>query len=119
MENLSVQLSASESIFAGAVDSVLLFREHAAKAGIEIVPNRVPNDGYWSDIWMKEPWCAAYWSGRPTEDWMFSAGYAADASWNDTFWKHDRFNELLLAARAELDTNKRARHVLGNAADCQ
>ena len=107
MENLSVQLSASESIFAGAVDSVLLFREHAAKAGIEIVPNRVPNDGYWSDIWTKEPWCAAYWSGRPTEDWMFSAGYAADASWNDTFWKHDRFNELLLAARAELDTNKR------------
>ena len=38
---------------------------------------------------------------------MFSVAYAADAKWNDTYWKHDRFNELLLSARAELDENKR------------
>ncbi len=53
------------------------------------------------------PWSAVYWGGRPTEDWMFSTAYSADASWNDTFWKHDRFNQLLLAARAELDEAKR------------
>ena len=28
-------------------------------------------------------------------------------AWNDTHWKHDRFNELLVAARAELDDAKR------------
>lgn len=38
---------------------------------------------------------------------MFTTTYAADAPWNDSKWKHDRFNKLLLAARAELDTNKR------------
>ena len=38
---------------------------------------------------------------------MFTTAYAAGADWNDTFWKHDRFNELLLAARAELDSDKR------------
>ena len=38
MENLKVELSASEGIFNGALDSVLLYREQAAKAGIEIVP---------------------------------------------------------------------------------
>ena len=38
---------------------------------------------------------------------MFTTAYAADASWNDTFWKNDRFNELLIQARAELDTAKR------------
>ena len=27
--------------------------------------------------------------------------------WNDTFWDNKRFNELLLKARAELDTTKR------------
>ena len=32
---------------------------------------------------------------------------AADASWNDSFWKHDRFNELLLKGRSELDQKKR------------
>ena len=37
---------------------------------------------------------------------MFSQVYAADANWNDTFWKHERFNELLLMGRAELDTTK-------------
>ena len=56
---------------------------------------------------MKKPWCACYWSGRPTENWIFSQIYAADASWNDTNWKHDRFNELLIQARSELDSGKR------------
>jgi len=40
-------------------------------------------------------------------DWMFSVGYAAEAAWNDTHWKHDRFNKLLLEARGELDDAKR------------
>lgn len=107
MENLKVTLSSSKAIWNGAIDAVTLYREHAAKAGIDITINQVPNDGYWSNIWMTDPWCASYWSGRPTEDWMFSQGYADDSSWNETFWKNDRFNMLLKAARAELDDAKR------------
>jgi peptide/nickel transport system substrate-binding protein len=38
---------------------------------------------------------------------MFSIAFAADAGWNDTFWKHERFNKLLKEARAELDNKKR------------
>lgn len=38
---------------------------------------------------------------------MFSTAYEAGASWNDTFWVHDRFNQLLHEARAELDDAKR------------
>ncbi len=38
---------------------------------------------------------------------MFSIAYAEGANWNDTFWKHDRFNKLLLQARAELNESKR------------
>ena len=48
-----------------------------------------------------------YWGGRATPDWMFSTAYAADANWNDTQWKHERFNKLLVEARAELDEKKR------------
>jgi len=107
LSSLDVELSASEAIWNGAVDAAVLYREHAAKAGINLTANRVPNDGYWSNVWMKHPWCASYWSGRPTEDWMFSQGYAATSSWNETFWQNDRFNMLLKAARAELDQNKR------------
>ena len=56
---------------------------------------------------MKKPWSMCYWSGRATADWMFSTAYAADAAWNDTFWKHERFNKLLKEARAELNESKR------------
>jgi len=38
---------------------------------------------------------------------MFSTAYAADAKWNDSHWKHDRFNKLLIEARSELDSSKR------------
>ncbi len=51
---------------------------------------------------------AVVWSGRPTPDLMFTTAYAADAAWNETFWKNAKFNELLVAARSELDQAKRA-----------
>ena len=107
MENLTVDLSAADAAFPGAVDAAVLYKEHAAAAGIEINVVREPNDGYWSNVWMNKPWCAVYWGGRPTEDWMFSTAYAAGASWNDSFWDHERFNDLLVQARAELDEAKR------------
>lgn len=107
MENLKVSLSAANTAFEGAVDAAVLYKEHAAKAGININVIREPNDGYWSSVWMKKPWSMSYWGGRPTEDWMFTVGYAAGGSWNESFWSNDRFMELLVAARAELDSGKR------------
>ena len=103
MEGLSIDLSAADAAFAGAVDAAVLYKEHAAAAGININVVREPDDGYWSNVWMVKPYCAVYWGGRPTEDWMFSVAYAADAAWNDSFWNHDMFNQLLVAARSELD----------------
>ncbi len=105
--SLTVKLHAAEAAFAGATDAAILAREHAAKAGIKIEVVRAPNDGYWSNIWTKVGWCMCYWGGRPTEDWMFTTAYAADAAWNDAHWKHDRFNKLLKEGRAELDPKKR------------
>ena len=101
------ELHASEEAFPGAVSGVTLYKEHAAKAGINIKPVRVPSDGYYVNTWRNKPWCSSYWYGRPTEDMMFSTAYAAGAPWNETFWNHDRFNELLKAGRAELDEAKR------------
>jgi len=107
LSELKVELSATNGLFEGALDSAVLFQEHAKAAGIDIVPKNVPSDGYWSDVWMKHPWAASYWSGRPTADWMFSQGYSDESSWNETYWKNPRFNELLKSARAEQDVAKR------------
>ena len=107
MDSLKIQFHAANTGFTGAVDAGQLMRESARPAGIDVEVVREPDDGYWSNVWMQKPFVACYWSGRPTENWIFSQIYAADASWNDTFWKHDRFNDLLLQGRAELDTAKR------------
>jgi peptide/nickel transport system substrate-binding protein len=108
MENLKVDLSASDAAYGGAVDAALLMAEHARAAGIEINVIREPNDGYWDNVWLKKSWCHCYWGGRPTADTMMTVSLAADAAWNDTRWKNPRFNELLPQARAETDEAKRA-----------
>jgi len=107
-DSLSVKLSAADSAFPGAVDAAVLYRESAAKAGIHIEVVRQPNDGYWSNVWMKKPWCMSYWAGRPTASQMFQTAFAADAAWNEAYWKHERFNKLLAEARTTLDPKKRA-----------
>lgn len=107
LEGYTFKLHTSEAAFGGAIDAAVLYKEHAAKAGIKIDVVQEPSDGYWSNVWLKKPWCTCYWSGRSTEDSMFSIAYAEDAKWNDTYWKHDRFNKLIKAARAELDNKKR------------
>ena len=38
---------------------------------------------------------------------MFTTAYKGGASWNDTFWANDRFDQLLVDARAEVDQAKR------------
>jgi peptide/nickel transport system substrate-binding protein len=108
MENLKVDLSASDAAFAGSVDAAVLMSEQAKAAGIEINVIREPNDSYWDNVWLKKPWCHCYWGGRPVADMFLTISLAADAAWNDTHWKNPRFNELLLAARGETDDAKRA-----------
>ena len=107
LDSLSVSLSTSEAAYAGAVDAAVLYQNSAKGAGIDLKVDRKPNDGYWSDVWMKDPFSAVYWSGRPVEDAMLTTAYSSGAAWNDTFWDNARFNELLVAARAELDEDTR------------
>ncbi|QIE54908.1 ABC transporter substrate-binding protein [Pikeienuella piscinae] len=107
MDSLTVDLSVSNAAFVGAVDSAQLAQNSAAACGITINLIKEPDDGYWSNVWLKKPWCVSYWSGRATEDWMFSSVNGVDAPWNETGWVDDRFQKLLVEARTTLDSDKR------------
>lgn len=107
LETLEVDIHLADAAFAGALDAGVLYSESAAACGITVNVVREPNDGYWSNVWMQEPFAGTYWGGRPTEDWMFTTTYAEGAAWNETFWSNERFNTLLVAARSELDENLR------------
>lgn len=110
LDSLDIDLSASSAAFDGAVDAAQLYQASAKAAGININVVQEPADGYWSNVWIKKPFCACYWSGRATEDWMFSSAYEEGVPWNDTQWDREdseKFQDLLLEARAELDSAKR------------
>jgi peptide/nickel transport system substrate-binding protein len=103
----SVLFRTSEVAFPGAVDAAQLYQQSAAKCGITIEIKREPGDGYWSEVWNKQPFSASYWGGRPTQDQMYSTAYYSKADWNDTRFFNEKFDKMLFAARAELDEAKR------------
>lgn len=102
-----VLLRTSDNSFPGAPDASALFQQSLAKAGINLEIKREPNDGYWSEVWNAKPFCTSYWGGRPTQDQMFTTAYLSTADWNDTRFKNEQFDQLLVTARAELDEAKR------------
>lgn len=102
-----ILLRTSEAAFPGAVDAAQLFQQSAAKAGITLDVRREPSDGYWSEVWNKQPFCASYWGGRPTQDSRYSTSYVSNAEWNDTRFKRPEFDKMAVQARGELDEDKR------------
>ncbi len=109
LDNVSVDLSVAETAFPGAVDAAVLFKEHAAKAGITVNIVQEADDGYWDNVWLKKPFNASDWYGRVTLDWLFATSYTSDAPWNNTGFKKPAFDALVKSARAEMDQAKRAK----------
>jgi peptide/nickel transport system substrate-binding protein len=100
-------LRTAPGAFPGAVDAANLFAASANAAGIPLQVQLEPDDGYWSNVWNVQPFCASYWGGRPVQDQMYSTAYLSTAEWNDTKFKNAKFDELLVAAKGELDQIKR------------
>jgi peptide/nickel transport system substrate-binding protein len=103
----AIALRVSEAAFTGAVDAAQLFQSHAAAAGIEIEVIREPQDGYWSNVWNKQPFCASAWLGKAVQDQQYTPGYYSGSDWNDTRFNNERFDQLLVAARGEIDPVRR------------
>ena len=91
----------------GVEKIVLMMQANLAKIGFNLDVKKVPADGYWGAVWMKEPINVVNWLMRPTVNAQLSVQFAPDAAWNDTFWKNDRMGELLSLSLAELDPVKR------------
>ena len=102
-----IVLQVAPGAFPGAVDAANLFAASANAAGIPLSIKLEPDDGYWSNVWNVAPFCASYWGGRPVQDQMYTTAYLSTAEWNDTKFKNAKFDELLLAAKGELDAAKR------------
>lgn len=97
----------ADTAYGGASDAAQIFLESWRAAGINVDLKLEPKDGYWSEVWNKVPFCACYWGPRPVEDMILSIAYTSEAAWNDSVIKNARVDELVVAARGELDDAKR------------
>ncbi len=91
----------------GAVDQVLFMQREGKKIGMNFEVKKVTTDGYWGSVWLKEPICVASWNMRPTANIMMTLAFKGDAAWNETRWKNDKFDQLLVDSRGITDAEKR------------
>lgn len=91
----------------GIEDIVLLAQANCAKIGFDLKIKKVPNDGYWGSVWMKEPINVVTWNMRPTAQSQMAIQFGPGAAWNDTYWNSERMGELLTAVLSETDPTNR------------
>ncbi|MBM1220687.1 ABC transporter substrate-binding protein [Ponticoccus sp. SC2-23] len=104
LDGISLGLAASDVAFPGAVEAAFRFRDTARSAGIDIEVNDYSAEDLQAEIWGQAGWRVASSSGRATEDWMFSSLGAGGLSAGPA---SERFDRLLVLARAEFDSSRR------------
>jgi peptide/nickel transport system substrate-binding protein len=102
----SIPVIASEAA-GSSIDMALIIQATAADIGMKLDVQRVPSDGYWSNYWLKSPVHFGNINPRPTADILFSLLYASDAAWNESRYKSEKFDKMLIEARSSLDQDKR------------
>jgi peptide/nickel transport system substrate-binding protein len=91
-----------------SVEMALVMQHAAKQIGLNLDVKRMPADGYWSTHWMKHPVGFGNINARPSADLALTLFFKSDAPWNEAAWKSEKFDQLLVAARGEVDQAKRA-----------
>jgi len=91
-----------------SVEMATVLQQTAQRVGLDIDIKRMPADGYWSNHWLNSPVGFGNVNPRPSADTILTQFFKSDAPWNESRWKNPKFDQLLLAARAETDTAKRS-----------
>ena len=91
----------------GSVDMAVLLQQTASEIGMDFDVQRVPSDGYWSNYWLKAPIHFGNINPRPTPDILFSLLYASNAPWNESQYKSEKFDSMMIEARGALDEDRR------------
>jgi peptide/nickel transport system substrate-binding protein len=90
-----------------SVEMALVMQQTAKGIGLELDVKRMPADGYWSNHWLNSPVGFGNVNPRPSADILLTQFFKSDAQWNESRWKSEKFDQVLVAARAETDLAKR------------
>jgi peptide/nickel transport system substrate-binding protein len=107
LENTPIDLYGSDVAGTGALAAAQHVQQSAKAGGINLNVINPPADSFWSSVWIKQPMITSGWDPRPVPDLIFSIAFSQDSAWNETLWKNDRFEKLLVEARSTLKFRKR------------
>lgn len=87
-------------------DSVAVLKEDAAKAGINIKMNVMPQAQYW-DVWTKAPLSLTSWTHRPLAVMVLGLAYRTGVPWNESSYANAEWDKALTEAESTLDVESR------------
>ncbi|SEF22075.1 ABC transporter substrate-binding protein [Variovorax sp. NFACC27] len=93
-----------------SLEMALLMQQTGQRIGLELDIKRMPADGYWSNHWLNSPVGFGNVNPRPSADTLLTQFFHSNAAWNESRWKNEKFDQLLLSARGETDATKRKQH---------
>jgi peptide/nickel transport system substrate-binding protein len=93
-------------VIPGMLNGAQLFREMAAKAGVDIEVIVAPAGEYWANFWLKHPFGSSGWSARPPSEALTQA-YLSTVKNAETHWRVPAYDALILKSDTTLDDEAR------------
>jgi len=87
-------------------DSVAVLKEDAAKAGINIKMNVMPQAQYW-DVWTKAPLSLTSWTHRPLAVMVLGLAYRTGVPWNESSYANPEWDKALTEAESTFNVEER------------
>lgn len=104
-DGIDFDLYTSDS-YPGMMLLAQVYAQMAAEAGIRVNVITSPAEGYWDTVWLKKPAVISYTSARPPAE-ALTLSLNSKSEWNETHWKRDDFDALVVKAGQTADEAER------------
>ncbi|MGF6175415.1 ABC transporter substrate-binding protein [Ensifer sp. 4252] len=104
-DGIDFDLYTSDS-YPGMMLLAQVYAQMAAEAGIRVNVITSPAEGYWDTVWLKKPAVISYTSARPAAE-ALTLSLNSKSEWNETHWKRDDFDALVVKAGQTADETER------------
>ena len=103
-DGIELELALPEGNF--RTDFSQVYKEMAAKAGINVKIKQLPSSAFW-DQWMKWPFSISGWNGRIPATANMNLALRCGAKWNESYYCNKELDALLNEADGTVDVEKR------------
>lgn len=111
----SAGFSGGQQLYTSSYEPVMsilaqAYQSSVKSSGLDISIQTASADSYYTDVWIKKPFCVSYWyTGRPV-DQLLNQIFRTGSSYNESLWADTSFDKILDSARKEADAAKRKQY---------